>query len=300
MNEVALVPEPTALAPVDVLASPPAVQPSAGVLMSDHKFHGCGIYGFENTVTGLFYVGQTLDFWRRCRDELKKLRIGEHHCKHLQRSFSKHGEQSFRLHVLQRCKQELLNDLELWWIHEKKTTVGVYNSKTSSECGRFWTTTDEVAELHSKNKKDLWALPLFAYSQQKKMWSDDRKKKCRDDYKLRMLSALRIAGFDFKTELEAMEYTEKRIMNGASFQKLMIEFGFYKQQWQRFCKVFEVKKHECQEFFRTKIMSAKHGDLSDICSLENYSIHAAYQVRHRKRRTGITRCGDAPTTTNQT
>jgi group I intron endonuclease len=282
MNEVAFVH--SNLAPVEESPSLATMQPLAGVLISEYRFHGCGIYGIENAKTRVVYVGQTKDFWVRIRTELVDLRAGEHHCKHLQRSFNKHGESFFRLHVLELCEEKELNARELHWIHEKKTTVGVYNSKTSSDCGRFWTTTQDAADLQSKNKKELWALPLFAHYQQKKMWSDDRKSAVRDNYIKRTLQILSAAGFVLDSKDSAKTYVETRLSNGASFKKLMTEFGFYKKQWQVFCRNFDIDKFGARKVFRDKLFSAKRGELRSICSVENYSISAAYMFLHKSKK----------------
>lgn len=284
MNEVALVPEPTALAPVDVPDSLPAVQPSAGVLLSEHKFHGCGIYGFENIETGMFYVGQTLDFWRRVREELNCLRVGEHHCKYLQRSFTKHGETKFRLHVLELCDSFRLNERELFWIHKKKETAGVYNAKISSDCGRFITVTNELKDIQSKNKKEFWALPLFAFSQQKKMWSDSRKALVRSEYLSRIVSEISATHKEVCDVYSLRRLLEDWISNGLSTGQILSKTGFYKRKLYMMYKALGIDREKLYLEWCGKVIKSKRNELRVLCDKHGASIAAAYVIRSRIKR----------------
>ena len=282
MNEVVFVQ--SNLAPVAESSSLTATQPAAGVLLSEYRFHGCGIYGIENAKTRVVYVGQTKDFWVRIRTELADLRAGEHHCKHLQRSFNKHGESFFRLHVLELCEEKELNARELHWIHEKKTTVGVYNSKTSSDCGRFWTTTQEFADLQSKNKKELWALPLFAHYHQKKMWSDERKARARCEYFNRTVCQISAIHREVCDISGVKNLLEEWISNGLSTPQIQIKLGFYKRKLYMLYNALGIDKRKLYQDWCNKVLSLKRSEVKPLCEKYGARIGAAYQIRSRHKK----------------
>ena len=68
------------------------------------------IYTITNTVNNKIYVGSTKNFEARIKSHLSDLRGNRHHCIHLQRSFNKHGEQSFVFSVY----KEILDDSKLF------------------------------------------------------------------------------------------------------------------------------------------------------------------------------------------
>lgn len=286
MNEVALVPQPNVLAPVDVLASPPAVQPSAGVLLSEYRFHGCGIYGIENTKTGVFYVGQTLDFWVRIRTELNDLRVGDHHCRHLQRSFNKHGEQSFRLHVLELCADQELNGRELFWIHQK-TASGVFNSKISSDCGRFWTVTDDHCRIQSENKKLLFSLPLWGHAHQKKLWSDGRKKICRVEYLARIIQLVCAKGYNVSDSESLKALLGDMISNGLTTGQIQERLGFYKLKLYRVYDALGIDRGKLYMEWCAAVSGCGRGEVKRLCSKYGASVKAAYTIRSRMKKPAL-------------
>ena len=58
-----------------------------------------GIYYIRNLINGKFYLGRAVDINARWRQHRGALRKGTHDNKHLQRSFQKYGEDSFRLEI---------------------------------------------------------------------------------------------------------------------------------------------------------------------------------------------------------
>ena len=67
-----------------------------------------GIYEIVNTVNGKRYVGSAVDFAHRWQAHLRQLRKGEHHSRHLQRAWTKHGEDAFEFRRLLECTREEL------------------------------------------------------------------------------------------------------------------------------------------------------------------------------------------------
>ncbi len=62
---------------------------------------------------GKAYVGSSVDCKVRIRKHLLRLRSGDHHCKHLQNSFNKNGEESFSVITVCPCGQSRKNLREL-------------------------------------------------------------------------------------------------------------------------------------------------------------------------------------------
>jgi group I intron endonuclease len=60
-----------------------------------------GVYTIELIGTGRCYVGSTKNTTKRWRDHIKSLRLGTHHCSHLQRAWLKYGEKAFRFDLVE-------------------------------------------------------------------------------------------------------------------------------------------------------------------------------------------------------
>jgi group I intron endonuclease len=60
-----------------------------------------GVYVIRNTVNGKVYVGSAIRIDARWRLHLKNLREGNHHSRHLQISWNKHGEEAFEFEVIE-------------------------------------------------------------------------------------------------------------------------------------------------------------------------------------------------------
>lgn len=74
-----------------------------------------GIYTIRITGSLKFYIGRTKNFKRRKAHHLWLLRRGEHHCKHLQNAFNKHGQVKFVEEQEENNKEERIV-LEQWWL----------------------------------------------------------------------------------------------------------------------------------------------------------------------------------------
>lgn len=60
-----------------------------------------GIYEIVNLVNGKRYVGSAVNLARRWRQHLHLLRAGRHHAPHMQRAWTKYGEESFAYRVVE-------------------------------------------------------------------------------------------------------------------------------------------------------------------------------------------------------
>lgn len=77
-----------------------------------------GIYKITNLIDGKVYIGQTVNYNKRKKRHLSSLKNGNHHNKHLQRAFDKHGEDSFKIELIKKCNIEELDKLERYYIKE--------------------------------------------------------------------------------------------------------------------------------------------------------------------------------------
>lgn len=87
------------------------------------------IYKIRNVVNNKFYVGSTHDTRERFRNHRAGLRNNKHHCKHLQASWNKYGEDCFIFEVVEVLDSvEALFDAENKWLDTHFGTNQCYNS----------------------------------------------------------------------------------------------------------------------------------------------------------------------------
>lgn len=75
-----------------------------------------GIYQIICITTGKFYVGSASCLRRRRNDHLRALRDGNHPNIHLQRTWNKYGETSFKFQVIELCNSDTLVEREQHFI----------------------------------------------------------------------------------------------------------------------------------------------------------------------------------------
>lgn len=88
-----------------------------------------GIYLIENIHTRRVYVGSSVDIRRRWAMHRSQLRRNVHHCKWLQRSWNKYGEESFEFTcIISNINQDDLAEVETSVIYLYRLSVGVFNT----------------------------------------------------------------------------------------------------------------------------------------------------------------------------
>lgn len=85
------------------------------------------IYGIQNTLNGIIYVGQTTRKKERFAQHKCMLRGGYHENKHLQKAWNENGEDNFRFLILEELPTRFMLEAEKWWIAYFKQLSGVYN-----------------------------------------------------------------------------------------------------------------------------------------------------------------------------
>lgn len=87
------------------------------------------IYKIRNVVNNKFYVGSTKNTKIRFQQHRRRLRRGDHHCKHLQAAWNKYGEDAFKFEVVQRLNTwEGLEAAEDRWLEANVGKPHCYNS----------------------------------------------------------------------------------------------------------------------------------------------------------------------------
>jgi group I intron endonuclease len=72
----------------------------------------CGIYCITNKLSGLSYVGQSVDITMRWKHHTTPRKTSGG----IKGAIMKHGVENFTFSVLEECKREELNEREAWWI----------------------------------------------------------------------------------------------------------------------------------------------------------------------------------------
>ena len=94
-----------------------------------------GIYAITNTVNGKKYIGSALNIKTRWSFHNSMLRLGKHHSQKLQRSWLKHGADSFLFSVIEYVPErlDLIAREQSWINHFKAATKAGYNMRPTAE-----------------------------------------------------------------------------------------------------------------------------------------------------------------------
>jgi len=95
----------------------------------------CGIYQIENLISGNRYIGQTVDIKYRKKEHFARLRQQRHENPHLQKSFNKYGQKSFRHTVLLYCDQENLTLYEQACVNKFNPEYNILTECVNSSFG---------------------------------------------------------------------------------------------------------------------------------------------------------------------
>lgn len=117
-----------------------------------------GIYRILNRNNGKFYVGSAVSLRQRWSVHKTALRAETHHNRHLQRSWNKHGPESFVFEVLERCQIDLLIGREQHWLDKLRPFGDIgYNicERADSPLGviRSEETRKKLAVLNARPRK---------------------------------------------------------------------------------------------------------------------------------------------------
>lgn len=103
-----------------------------------------GIYEIRNKVTGVSYIGSSINTEVRKRQHIYALRKGKHPARYMQNAWNKHGEDAFEFLILEEVPDVLrLIEREQHWIDTKKPR---YNSREVAESNRGLKQSPEVIQ----------------------------------------------------------------------------------------------------------------------------------------------------------
>lgn len=121
-----------------------------------HKSSGSGIYCIRNLLNDKVYIGQAVHLERRLYEHRHYLELGKDKAIALQRSVTKYGLENFEFYVLEYCKSNELNDLEIFYIQEfnstnRKCGYNISSGGNSGLIGYKWP--EEFGRKISRTKK---------------------------------------------------------------------------------------------------------------------------------------------------
>lgn len=91
-----------------------------------------GIYLIRNVVTGIAYIGSSVNIERRWAVHKANLRAGRHANSHLQNAWNKHGETGFCFEIVEICERGLTLEREQHWLDTLIPTAKCYNVAVSA------------------------------------------------------------------------------------------------------------------------------------------------------------------------
>lgn len=114
-----------------------------------------GVYAISNKVNGKTYVGSALSLRGRMLTHRSCLRRGTHDNTHLQRSWNRYGENSFRFDVLQTCSPDRLILCEQKWIDFLDSAVRKHGYNLCPTAGSLLghRHSEETRALYRKQRK---------------------------------------------------------------------------------------------------------------------------------------------------
>jgi group I intron endonuclease len=87
--------------------------------------HDSGIYSIKNRIDDRFYIGSTINFWKRYKDHFGKLTIGNHANRYLQAFAKKYGIDTLIFEMVLLCKATCLKCNEKLCIEQLKPQFNI-------------------------------------------------------------------------------------------------------------------------------------------------------------------------------
>lgn len=113
-----------------------------------------GIYCIENKINNKKYIGQSQNIKTRWNSHIRKLDKNIHDNKYLQSSWNKYGKDNFKFYIIEKCKIEILDEREIYWIGKYDANNEKYGYNLTSGGGgyRDGVLSQETREYMSKIK----------------------------------------------------------------------------------------------------------------------------------------------------
>lgn len=112
-----------------------------------------GIYRIINIKNNKCYVGQSKDIDARIKKHKNFLLKNKHWNNHLQNAWNKYGEENFKFEIIEECKEEELNDREIYWIKYYDSLRNGYNKTSGGDGIKNYKHAEETKKKISKASK---------------------------------------------------------------------------------------------------------------------------------------------------
>lgn len=117
-----------------------------------------GVYAITHTPTGRVYIGSSMDIAQRWARHRVALNTGMHHSRHLQRAWTKHGEQEFSFTTVLETEPENLRAEERRLIYELQPAFNCLRAMDSGPLRHDETTRLKMSEAQRRiwrEKKEM-------------------------------------------------------------------------------------------------------------------------------------------------
>lgn len=112
-----------------------------------------GIYAIKNKVNNKMYIGKSVNINDRLKRHKKEIKLKIHKNKHLQSAWYFYGEDNFEILILERCKKDLLNQKEIFWIEFYDSFNNGYNKTKGGDGGAMHPDIAKMVGEHNKGNK---------------------------------------------------------------------------------------------------------------------------------------------------
>lgn len=115
-----------------------------------------GIYKITNLVNNKVYIGQSRNLQSRITRHKYRLKNNEHINKHLQNSYNKYGNDSFKYEIIEYCEENILNERECHWIlhfNSHNRLYGYNNMIPNPNESKFYHSDETKQKISEKSKK---------------------------------------------------------------------------------------------------------------------------------------------------
>lgn len=144
-----------------------------------------GIYGIKCKASGKYYIGQSIKMKNRLCNHRSVLRAGKHFNTHLQKAYSKYGEEEFEFFEIEVCGEDKLCEREQYWVayYNSSDPEYGYNGTIGGEKGTIWTPESliRLSEGHKGKKCHTEEFKRkLAERNKNRVWTEESKEKLRN------------------------------------------------------------------------------------------------------------------------